>query len=90
MINSCPYVINSEHPTDGNHWWCSLGDDNAKNKKDYDYSLFTVFANIAYWILTGENTIYLAKFKDVIFCIAVVSEFCGMFYFTKVQDLDKE
>ncbi len=39
-------------------------------------------AIMLYCVLTAENLIYLAYFKDVMFCSAVVAEFCGMFYFT--------
>lgn len=39
-----------------------------------------------YFVLTLENLVYLAYFKDVMFCSAVVAEFCGMFYFANKPD----
>jgi len=77
MITMCPY----SRPDLKDKIWCN--GDYSLPEKQYEFSIFTWTAYFAYALLTCENMIYLAYYKDVAFSFAVVGEFCGMFYFAK-------
>lgn len=81
MIMTCPLGPDLV-PAD--HWWCRTGGDNKVTSPEvYQYTLFLRWADFAYLIITAENIINLAYYKDIIFCAAVVAEFSGIFYYSE-------
>lgn len=82
VLLSCPYLPD---PNVQPNWWCTGGGANPHEggAELYQYTLFLIPADIAYFLIFCENVIYLASYKDVIFGLTVVGEFSAIFYYSK-------
>lgn len=78
FIQTCPFSQRLQP----NYFWCAQGYI-VQTRQQYQYSLFNWFAYVAYSVITCENLIYLAYYKDVIFSTAVILEYSSMYYWSK-------
>ena len=75
---SCPYSQRLNPP----YFYCTKGLD-TETPEQYNYNCVRWFGFLAYFIITCENMIYLAYYKDVMFCLCVILEFSSMFYWSE-------
>jgi hypothetical protein len=75
---SCPYSQRLNPP----YFYCTKGLV-TETPEQYNYNCVRWFGFLAYFIITCENMIYLAYYKDVMFCLCVILEFSSMFYWSE-------